>query len=216
MKEIQRAGSKCGSSVKSNGTKVCKIAPMKRKLVCFCRNRVYDPSKRYQQDEDLVLRQKNFRKDSFINSDKRGRRDQGKSKCRRTSTVLCTPAQSNQCCNFAINVCLDDHGYYLDERTGNPMHRFHSPPVPKHATMPVRLLPNEDQEVLRNMMKSCLKTGCARNYLKSKYGKFLISCPLGMQYSLAYKTKVSNSQMWMSCCSTSKTQRTHLIRFCGM
>ena len=172
MKEIQRESSKCGSSVKSNGSQKSKNGPIKRKLVCFCRNRVYDPLKRSELHADVMSNQKNFRKDSLINSDKRGRREQGRTKCRRTSTVLCTPDQSNQCCNFTINVCLDEHGYYLDERTGNPNHRYHCPPLPKNASMPVRLLPDEDQEMLRNMMNSCLNVGCARNYLKSKYGKF--------------------------------------------
>ena len=80
---------------------------------------------------------KNCRKDSFMNSDKCGRQEQGKSKCRQTSAVLCTPTQSNQCCNFSVNVCLDEHGYYLDEKTGNPNHRFHCLPLSKNTSMPV-------------------------------------------------------------------------------
>ena len=120
MKEIQQESTKCGSVVKGNGWQKSKNGPTKRKLVCFCKNRVYDPCKRSVIHADSLHCQKDYRKDLFINSDKRGRQEQGKSKCRRTSIVLCTTTQSDQCCNFALNVCLAEHGHCLDEKQATP------------------------------------------------------------------------------------------------
>ena len=81
MQEIQLEASKCGSAVKGNGWKKSTNGPLKRKLVCFCRNCVYDPCKRSLIYEDGICCQKEYRKDSFVNSEKHGRQEQGKTKC---------------------------------------------------------------------------------------------------------------------------------------
>ena len=107
----------------------------------------------------------------MVNSDKAGRRSQGKSKSRRTSTKRCLPGQET--CKFRIVVAWDEIGFYLKQQNGCPYHNGHSKSGHEHLAIPTRLIPKEERDVMLNMADSCIGSGVCRNYIVSTLGRFL-------------------------------------------
>ena len=135
-------------------------------MFCFAfRNRHYRPNKKATSSDP------DYRLDSMVNSDKAGRREQGKSKSRRTSTKLCLPGEVT--CKFRIVVAWDEIGFYLVQQNGCPYHNGHPKFAHQHLAIPTRLIPKKEQEVMANLAQSCIGAVACRNYAVSRMGKFL-------------------------------------------
>jgi len=129
---LESPGNKCGCPIISNGSNNNK----NRVFLCAFRNRGYRPRKKTYLSSDP-----DYQLDSMVNLDKAERREQGKSKGRRTSTKICLPGPDTH--NFRIVVAWDEIGFYLKQQTGCPYHSSHSKSAHEHLSIPTRLIPPE-------------------------------------------------------------------------
>ena len=149
-----------GSPVVSNGSSY----NGERKFVCHC-FRVYK--------EYIHKKQGPFRKDYIVNSDKKGRRPNGRSGPRRCTTRR--PVDKNSICQFKFLIAWDATGYYVNQTAGNSRYTSHPKIDPSKVSIPTRLIPDEEKENLVALAQSCVGSGVGRNFFHSKLGHY-ISC----------------------------------------
>ena len=168
MKHIRRCAVESGSPLVSNGFEKrsnSSFTVYKRKFRCaFKYRQAQNTYKKPKNDENT------HRLDSIINSDKCGRRNSGRKLCRRNESRLCDV--NEKCCNFSLNILYDNHGYFLDERTGCAQHCSHTKIDPKLIPMPLKLLSEEERDNIRWHATACITSGSTCNYLTKRYGQF--------------------------------------------
>jgi hypothetical protein len=163
--DFQRAAHDCGSPIVANGG-----SNDLRQFVCKYKSRVYQVNKSYIESSQA---KGPFRQDALINCDKGGRRENGRSMKRRTTTgrALCPDKK----CPFKIMIRWDNFGFYINlfRASGCPSHKNHPKINPEDLPFPSKLVPKEEQENLRHLANSCAWSGVGRNYICSKLGKFV-------------------------------------------
>jgi hypothetical protein len=103
--DLIRIAHDAGSPIIANGTK----RQGQRKFVCIC-HRMYKADKRCPKKQDP------FREDSLVNSDKKGRRANGRASSRRLSTKRAL--DPNKICKFRFQIGWDGKGYFLNQVAG--------------------------------------------------------------------------------------------------
>lgn len=140
------------------------LPPPNRVFLCGCKYR------RYKRDSRTTSKGQ-IRKDSFVNSDKKGRRPKGQQLIRRSSTKLAVGSQ--QLCGFRIMISWDKFGYFVNQRAGKGTHKGHPKGVSEDLALPGRLVTPEEREFVRDLAECCGGAAIGRNYMFKKHGKFL-------------------------------------------
>jgi hypothetical protein len=132
---------------------------------CALLNRVYK--------KRAVSESSTFREDSLINDRARGSRENGRSLVRRTRTTqaLC----HDDICPFRFVVKWDAQGFYIPVArcNGCPNHRNHISEGLNKCTIPLKLVPQEEKDNLRDMFDASFGEAVGRNYVFSKLGRFI-------------------------------------------
>ena len=170
-----------GSPVRANGN--VKATDAKRFICSLC-STLYRPPKVKHKEGD-------YRKDSFVNSEKGGRRKNGQSGPRRTKTMKALDHDST--CKFGFNVKYDDIGFYLDEASGNPYHSNHPKVDPSSLPLSTKLIPEQEKETLIALSESYVGAGVGRNYLHARLGRHI------SRAKIAYVSSSSCSIPGMEC-----------------
>ena len=155
---ITRQSHDGGSPVIANGTSNVG----ERKFVCFC-HRLYK--------EYLHKKSSPFRQDYIVDSDKKGRRVNGRSAARRSTTKRAVTKQ--QICKFKFHVGWDSKGFFLNQIAGTPFHSSHPKVDPSSIPIPTRLIPEDEKNNLAALADSCVGSGVGRNFLHSKLGRYV-------------------------------------------
>ena len=155
---ITRQSHDGGSPVIANGTS--NIG--ERKFVCFC-HRLHK--------EYLNKKSGPFRQDYIVNSDKKGRRVNGRSAARRSTTKRAISKE--QICKFKFHIGWDSKGFFLNQIAGTPYHSSHPKVDPSTIPIPSRLIPEQEKDNLVALADSCVGSGVGRNFLHSKLGRYV-------------------------------------------
>lgn len=156
---ISRCGHESGSPVSSNGTQ-----RGNRRFVCFC-HRLYSEN---QQNPKKIG---DFRQDSLVDGDKKGRRSAGREAPRRCLTKRAI--KRKDVCNFKFNIGWDSKGYFLIQTAGSPVHNGHPKIEASKIPIPSRLIPKAEIENLHALAVGSLGAGAGRNFLQSKLGRYV-------------------------------------------
>ncbi|CAJ1947503.1 unnamed protein product [Cylindrotheca closterium] len=130
----------------------------------------------YEQDlksNAPPMKTQEYRQDGIVNSDKLGRREDGRSGPRRCSTAK--PLKGEATCKFSITIAWDEFGFYLKQNVGNPYHTGHPKFANQDLATPNGFLSTEDQEVIIHVHNACGGAAIGRNYILTKFGKFVPS-----------------------------------------
>ena len=152
----------CGCPVLLNGSWRGINGTRKQTFACCFKHRMH----RGINKENLSL----YRVDTIVNSDKKGRRIDGRKKSHRTTTTSSNVV--GKCYNFCFHLNFDNYGYYIEKCTGWPNHCNHPKVNPDNLPMPSRLLAKFEIENIIALYESCAGTGVTRNFLMTKYGRF--------------------------------------------
>ena len=161
-KWICRRSIECGCPVLLNGSRRGINGTRKQTFACCFKHRMH----RGINKENVC----SYRVDTIVNSDKKGRRIDGRKICRRTTTSLSNVV--GKCCKFCFHLNFDNYGYFIEERTRWPNHCNHPKVNPDSLPMPSRLLLKIEIENIIALYESCAGTGVTRNFLMTKYGRF--------------------------------------------
>ena len=152
---IETAAVKGGSKIISNG-QLCFVCQRHRCSVANTR-----------EDSDMSA----YKKTTLVNNDKGNRRIGGQTLPRRTASAK--PTVDQERCSFSFSVLWDEHGYFLKQTTGNPFHNGHICLDANRSYLPGRLVPKNENEVLKHLALSSTGPAVARNYLSSRLGRHL-------------------------------------------
>lgn len=143
-----------GSQVKSNGGGG--KAKTRRYVCSFC-SRLYKPA---------TTATGSHRKDSIVNSEKKGRRQNGRSLPRRSNTRA--SMDKDKICPFQFSISWNENGYYLLQSAGNKTHKHHPKVDPKSVAIPGHLIDKETRETILHMSQACIETSAGANYVNAK------------------------------------------------
>ena len=130
----------------------------------------------YKRKSQTTSCEGDYRVDSIVNSDKKGRRKSGRSLPRRTSTQRAK--EKDKVCQFSFQVAWNGTGYYLKQTSGSSTHKHHPKIRPDLIPVPTSLIPKEERENLMAMADGCLGAAVGRNFLHSKLGKYISSAKI--------------------------------------
>jgi hypothetical protein len=114
------------------------------------------------------------REDDCINMDKCGRRHNARAQSKRTRS--CQALASDGICSFHFTVRWDFFGFYISTSrvgSGCPNHEYHLKGDLSKLSMPMRLIPHAEKELLQSVADACIGAAVGRNYVFSKLGKFI-------------------------------------------
>jgi hypothetical protein len=158
---LESAAHLSGSPIMCNGGKLDN-----RTFQCKLRNRIY---RTYSSKIDCPSRQ-----DDCINQDKGGRRAGGRSLSKRTRTTQALT--KSDICPFRFTVKWDFYGFYITVEKinfGCSNHENHIKGDLSKLSLPIQLLPKNEQEILKSMAEACIGSAVGRNYVFSKLGKYI-------------------------------------------
>jgi hypothetical protein len=111
--------------------------------------------------------------DSLINNRSQGSRENGRPLIRRTRTTqaLC----HDDICPFCFVVKWDEQGFYIPVArcNGCPNHRNHISEGLNKCTIPLKLVPQEEKDNLRDMFDASFGKAVGINFAYSKLGRFI-------------------------------------------
>eukprot|EP00957_Ditylum_brightwellii_P134842 10280962-Ditylum_brightwellii.AAC.1 len=87
-----------------------------------------------------------YHKESLVNPDKAGCREDGKSKSKKT--MMCMSLTNGQCCPFEVVVKWNNKGFYIDTKCSVSAHKFHPMVNADCMHIPTRHIPMEERENL--------------------------------------------------------------------
>jgi len=169
---LRNAGHSSGSPIVANGSK-----QGQRRFCCSACCRVFSPGQGCPTDKKELPTKSNstspqYRTDSIVNSDKAGRRKNGRSLARRTSTKRAL--ELDECCHFSFQqVGWDQYGFYLNPRADNATHSFHPRVDTSKLPLPSALIPPEKRHNLQALAEACVGSGVGRNFMHSKLGRHI-------------------------------------------
>jgi MULE transposase domain len=135
--------------------------------------------RKYQERPGRKKKADPFREDYMIDSATRGKREDGRSKSRRTRTTKSLP-DAPHVCHFGFRIKWDSLGFYIPIAThsGCPNHVNHLSDGLDRLTLPLKLIPEREKETLQDMCQAAIGNAVSRNYIFSKTGKFITKAQL--------------------------------------
>ena len=133
---------------------------------------------------------KEYRKTTLINNEKGNRRNEGKTKPRRSKTRVKTCP-----CPFNFRVSWDSFGFYvyLARKSGDSHHHYH--PRAFHTEslpMPTRLLDTKEKAETKGVSDATCSDACGRNFAFAKFRRFVSQAKIAWMDS-GNKPKNSNT-----------------------
>ena len=165
--------SESGSPVMANGS--CQRTGARYFRCCYC-SRSYRP-RTYAKGP--------YRSDYLVNSDKKGRRIDGKSLSRRSNTKCTT--EKGKFCKFSFTIHWDEKGFFLKQTAGNKNHRYHPKVDPSQVATPGYLIDEETKETILQMSQSCISSSTAATFAQNKVGRFVTKASIAYMQDSNFK-----------------------------